>query len=105
MKTSGQSPFVFSNCTDLHTIPERALKFEVNLHGGFAVDKRLGQGQAYYGFPGYGLVKISPDLSRQETIELPADLKALNFHSTKIGCSTESNGSSFLPSKMGWSLS
>lgn len=85
MKTSGQSPFVFSHCDDLHTVPGKALSVEVNLHGGFAVDKRSGQGHAYYGMPGHGLVKISPDMTRQETIELPSSLKPLNFHSTKIG--------------------
>jgi hypothetical protein len=85
MKTSGQAPFSFSHCDDLHAVPGKALDLEINLHGGFAVDKRPGQGHAYYGMPGHGLIKVSPDLTTQETIELPPDLKPLNFHSTKIG--------------------
>ena len=84
-KMSGQSPFSFSYCDDLHTVPEKALPVEVKLHGGFAVDERPGFGHVYYGMPGHGLLKISPDLSSQETIELPTYLKPMNFHSTKIG--------------------
>ena len=85
MRTSGQAPFVFSHRDDLHSLPEKAQQLEVNLHGGFAVDNRPEYGQAYYGMPGHGLVKISPDMTRQETIELPESLKPLNFHSTKVG--------------------
>jgi hypothetical protein len=35
--------------------------------------------------PGCGILRVDPDLSRQELIELPDKLKPLNFHSTKIG--------------------
>lgn len=83
-KKSGQAPFVFAHCEDLYTLPEKARACEVNLHGGFAVDKESG-GHIYYGMPGCGLMRISPDLTRQDIIELPSDLKPINFHSTKIG--------------------
>ena len=82
---SGQSPFQFSYSEDLRKVPEKALSVEEKLHGGFAKDTRPGFGHVYYGMPTYGIVKISPDLTSQETIELPSDLKPLNFHSTKIG--------------------
>ncbi len=85
MKKSGREPFVFSYAEDLRTLPAAALNQEEKLHGGFAIDKRPAHGEVYYGMPGHGLMKVSPDLSRQETIELPSDLKPLNFHSTKIG--------------------
>lgn len=84
-KISGNAPFTFSYCEDLRGLPEKAVAVEKNLHGGFAVDKRPGFGHVYYGMPDYGLMKISPDLTSQETIELPPELKPLNFHSTKIG--------------------
>jgi hypothetical protein len=84
-KKSGNSPFTFSYCEDLRVLPDKAAAAEENLHGGFAVDKRPGYGHVYYGMPNYGLMKVSPDLTSQETIELPPDLKPLNFHSTKIG--------------------
>jgi hypothetical protein len=60
-QSSGQSPFVFSHCEDVHTLPRKALDHEVKLHGGFAVDKRPGQGHIYYGMPGCGVIRISPD--------------------------------------------
>ena len=82
-KTSGQAPFVFSLCEDLYTLPEAARPCEVDLHGGFAVDPSPG-GHIYYGMPGCGLMSIAPDLSSQEIIELPSDLKPVNFHGTTL---------------------
>jgi len=85
MKKSGQGKFVFVHNEDLRKVPEKALSVEINLHGGFAVDKRPDKGSAYYGMPGQGLVRISPDLSEQVIIDIPDELRPLNFHSTKIG--------------------
>jgi hypothetical protein len=77
--------FEFTHCRDLHTLPAPALDYEVNLHGGFALDRRPDFGHIYYGMPGVGLVRVDPDLRRQELIKLPADLTPLNFHSVKLG--------------------
>jgi len=77
--------FEFTYCRDLHTLPAPALDHEVNLHGGFARDRRPDFGHIYYGMPGLGLVRVDPDLRRQELIKLPADLTPLNFHSVKLG--------------------
>jgi hypothetical protein len=74
---------VFSLCDDLYTLPEKARPCEVDLHGGFAVDRK-GSGHIYYGMPGCGLMRVSPDLTSQEVIELPSELTPINFHSTKI---------------------
>jgi hypothetical protein len=95
-KQSGEAPFVFVHRNDLHVLPSQVLDCEVNLHGGFAEDKRPGQGQLYYGMPGSGILRIDPDLSRQELIELPEKLRPLNFHSTKLG-SIEGTLRLFLP--------
>ena len=83
--SSGQSPFRFVHRADLRNLPGEAAAHEVNLHGGFAVDPRPGQGQIYYGMPGCGIMRVEADLSHQEIIALPDVLKPLNFHSTKIG--------------------
>ena len=98
-KISGQPPFSFTNSSDLHSLPQKALPFEKGLHGGFAVDKRTDRGHIYYGLAGCGLLRISPDLTQQEVIEIPSDLKDVNFHSTKIG---EFDGKTrlFLPANM-----
>ena len=83
-KTSGQSPFAFAHREDLHALPDSAVSCEVALHGGFAVDMEEAGGHIYYGMPGCGLMRISPDLNTQDVIELPSDLKPINFHSTKF---------------------
>jgi hypothetical protein len=57
----------------------------VKLHGGFAADRRAGFGHLYYGMPECGILRIDPDLKRQELIQLPGRLQPMNFHSTKIG--------------------
>ncbi len=84
-KMSGQAPFVFTQREDLTNLPSAAQEFEVNLHGGFAVDTRSGYGQIYYGMPGCGIMRIDADLQKQEIINLSDELTPLNFHSTKIG--------------------
>jgi hypothetical protein len=84
-KLSGQAPFVFTQREDLTNLPAAARDFEVDLHGGFDIDKRPGYGQIYYGMPGCGIMRIDADLQRQEIINLPDELRPLNFHSTKIG--------------------
>ncbi len=84
-KMSGQAPYVFTSRDDLRSLPQAALPFEVNLHGGFAIDPRSGQGEIFYGMPGCGVMRVSADLQRQEIIGLPDKLQPMNFHSTKIG--------------------
>jgi len=93
---SGSKQFEFVYRKDLHVLPGSVLDHEVNLHGGFTNDKRAGFGHLYYGMPGCGILRIDPDLSRQELISLPEELMPMNFHSTKIG---QINGSwrLFLP--------
>jgi hypothetical protein len=82
---SGQAPFAFAPRPDLTFLPEPAREHEVNLHGGFAVDGRPGFGQVYYGMPGFGIMRVDADLRQQNVIQLPDDLRLLNFHSTKLG--------------------
>ncbi len=83
VRKSGQGRFIFQHCEDLSVLPEKAKPHEVNLHGGFTVD-REGEGFLYYGMPGCGLMRVNPDLVSQEIIDLPPALKPINFHSTKI---------------------
>lgn len=84
-KTSGQGPFTFTLRDDLYTLPNAAKEHEVKLHGGFAIDNRPDKGDLYYGMPGCGIMRVNADLSGQEIIAIPDDLRDLNFHSTKIG--------------------
>jgi hypothetical protein len=82
-KKSGQGEFVFTHCGDLSVLPKRARPHEIKLHGGFSTDLE-GDGCLYYGMPGCGLMRVRPDLTTQDIIELPSDLKPINFHSTKV---------------------
>lgn len=84
-RRSGDAPFEFIHREDLHVLPGGVRDGEVKLHGGFAVDPRAGFGHLYYGMPGCGIIRIDPDLKRQELIRLSEKLQAMNFHSTKIG--------------------
>lgn len=84
-KRSGNPPFEFIHREDLHHLPGSVLASEVNLHGGFAADRRAGFGQRYYGMPACGILRIDPDLQRQELIGLPEKLRPMNFHSTRLG--------------------
>lgn len=84
-RTSGQDPYRFAHCEDLRAVPAAALPVEERLHGGFATDPRPGQGELYYGMPGLGVLRISADLTTQEAIGLPDELKNTNFHGAKIG--------------------
>jgi hypothetical protein len=81
---SGQAPFAFTYRDDLRRLPQAALAQESRLHGGFGVDRRAGYGHLYYGMVECGMLRISPDLTAQEIIELPPELHNVNFHSTKI---------------------
>ncbi len=84
-KTSGSEPFAFAYRDDLRTVPTEALDCEVNLHGTFDTDERADMGHIYYGMPGCGILRIDPDLKKQELIQLSDNLKPMNFHSTKLG--------------------
>jgi hypothetical protein len=83
--SSGAAPFSFIHRGDLHTLPASVLEREPSLHGGFAADRRPGFGHLYYGMPGCGILRIDPDLRRQELIPLPERLGPLSFHSTRLG--------------------
>ena len=82
---SGQGGFEFSHRPDLRVLPKSSGKCEVDLHGGFAVDKRPGQGEVYYGMPGCGVIRVSADLTTHEILDIPPALRLTNFHGTKLG--------------------
>jgi hypothetical protein len=84
-RLSGQPPFVFGLREDLSTLPAEAQDYEVDLHGGFAIDGRTGRGEVYYGMPGCGIMRVDRDLQQQSILALPDELRPLNFHSTVIG--------------------
>ena len=82
--TSGTAPYRFSYLPDLHALPPETQADEIKLHGTFADDRRPGQGQAYYGIEGQGLIRIDPDMRQQTRIVLPEPLQSLNIHSMRL---------------------
>ncbi|MEX1020882.1 MAG: hypothetical protein WDZ49_14565 [Litorilinea sp.] len=84
MKTSGTAPFTFAYRDDFRNMPAAAQAHEAKLHGGFAQDTRPGQGELYYGLVDCGIVQVSADLTRQAIIDLPPELRGVNFHSTRL---------------------
>lgn len=84
-RISGTAPFQFTYTEAMRTLPERARAKETALHGSFAVDRETSDGDIYYGMPEVGLLRVRRDLTGQEIIDLPPELRPVNFHSTKIG--------------------
>lgn len=83
-RRSGDSPYRFEYRPDLDHLPGESRENEPRLHGTFGVDSRPGQGELYYGLPGSGIVRISPDLGRQTVIDPGVELRDINFHSTRL---------------------
>lgn len=81
---TGQGDLQFKVLHTSAALPEAAMKGLDAAHGGFAVDRRPGQGEIYFALPEVGIIRISADL---ETIEvLPTDeaMAATNMHNTTI---------------------
>lgn len=75
---TGQGEFVFSFDEELTAaLPEEAREFEPGMHGGFNEDPETGI--VYTGIPGYGLCKITPDLTQWKKIGTDERLKD-NIH-------------------------
>lgn len=63
-------------------------------HGGFAVDRRKGQGEIYFALPGAGIVQISSDLKSTRMIPTDAAMRDTNMHNALFW--TAKDGSPFL---------
>jgi hypothetical protein len=75
---TGQGEFIFSYDKELTAaLPKEAHEFEPGMHGGFNEDPETGI--VYTGIPGYGLCKITPDLTQWKKIGTDERLKD-NIH-------------------------
>lgn len=81
--TSGTAPFTFKLRDDLHQLPADIAINESHFHTMLAEDDATGN--LYYGLLNIGLVRLSADMQQHHILDLPDDLKSLNFHSVKIG--------------------
>lgn len=65
LDVDGQGSWKFRYRPDLSQVPVEE-KFLLEAHGGFAVDRSLPEDkrQTYFGLPGVGVLKVSPDLTK-----------------------------------------
>jgi len=81
---SGQGKMRFRVLVTSDRLPEEAKKVLVSAHGGFAVDRRPGKGEAYFSLPGAGIIQISPDFKTIRTLPTADSMKNTNLHNTTI---------------------
>lgn len=84
IQKSGSNKFTFIHREDLYTLPDEVLAYETDLHTMFTRDTREGYRHIYYSLAQVGIIKISPDMQKQDIISIPNHLKIINFHSCKF---------------------
>jgi len=82
--TAGQGRFVFRLVPELSSLPAGAETHERGLHGGFAVDRRAGRGEVYFGLKGAGLIRVSSDLKERSILNASKELAGANLHNCTI---------------------
>jgi len=81
---TGQGDLQFKILHTSAALPEAALKGLDKAHGGFAVDRRPGQGEIYFALPQVGVIRISADLNKIEVLPTDEAMAAANMHNTTI---------------------
>jgi hypothetical protein len=81
---SGQGAMKFKVLYTSDHLPPEAQKELKDAHGGFAVDRRPGQDEAYFALPGAGIVQISADFKTINMVETPDEMRKINLHDTNI---------------------
>lgn len=81
---SGEAPLEFRVLQTRDLLPAKAQEVLPHAHGGFAVDRRPGQGEVYFSLPGAGIIRIGNGLDTAELIDTPAEMRDTNLHNTTI---------------------
>ena len=81
---SGQGKMRFRVLVTSERLPEEARKVLLSAHGGFAVDRRPGRGEAYFALPGAGIMQINSDMKTIRMIQTHESMKKVNLHNTTI---------------------
>jgi hypothetical protein len=81
---SGQGPMRFRVLYTSERLPGQARDVLTAAHGGFAVDRRPGRGEAYFALPGAGILRISSDLQSIDLLETEALVRDTNLHNTTL---------------------
>jgi len=81
---SGQGSMRFRVLYTSERLPANARGVLSAAHGGFAVDRRPGHGEAYFALPGAGILRISSDLQTIDLLETEAAVRDTNLHNTTL---------------------
>lgn len=81
---SGQGEFKFKVLYTSDHLPPEAQKVLVKAHGGFAVDRRPGKEETYFGLPNAGILRISSDLKTIDLLDTADEMRKVNLHDTNI---------------------
>ena len=81
---SGQGPYRFRVLYRSDHLPAEAQAVLTKAHGGFAVDRRGGRGEAYFALPGAGIIQISADMKSTRMLATDPAMKDPNMHNTTI---------------------
>ena len=83
-KVSGQGKLRFRVKYRSEHLPAEAQKVLKAAHGGFAVDRRKGQGETYFALPGAGILQISADLTKVNLLPTAEEMKGTNMHNAML---------------------
>lgn len=83
-QTTGEGAYQFRVFQTRDLLPQEAQAVLESAHGGFAVDRREGQGHTYFALPGAGIIRLAPDMKSADLIASPDDLKNNNMHNTTL---------------------
>ena len=81
---TGQGDLRFRVLYTSSHLPDEAVAVVEAAHGGFAVDRRPGQGQTYFALPGAGIIEISGDLRSTRMVDTDERMKDENMHNATI---------------------
>lgn len=81
---TGQGELKFHLLYGSKHLPGEAQSVLTKAHGGFAVDRRDGQGEVYFALPGAGIIQISSDLKSTRMLPTDPGMAATNMHNATI---------------------
>lgn len=81
---SGQGKYKFRVLYTSSHLPAKAQEVLVNAHGGFAVDRRPGQGEIYFALPGAGIIEVAADFKSTRLLDTDPAVRDTNQHNTTL---------------------
>lgn len=96
-RLSGQGEYRFRVRYRAKHLPRGARFWLGGAHSGFAVDRRPGRGEVYFGLAGAGIIRISRDLSATELIPTDDSMKNEVMHNAGIWFDHDGEGRLVFP--------